>query len=230
MAPVFLCAALLTKPARSDPEVDRAPEWTYLSVEGVPVLVHPPSETREAPATVTVMLHGMCDVPERECPAFASAVAKRGFLVCPRGPSPCAGGGATWSSGATHLVERAVAALVARYPGRVDATARTLIGFSLGAFVAARIAAEDPVHWPHLVLIAAKAPLDPARLANNGVERVVLASGTYDLSRDHLRRASAVLASHGIATTFLSLGPVGHRFAEDMDGWTESALAWLERP
>jgi predicted esterase len=190
-------------------------------------LVYSPRDPRGA-APVTVFLHGMCDTPENECPNFADVVTRHGWLVCPRGPIACSNGGATWSNeNRAERLEAAIARLRVRYPGRVADGERTLIGFSLGAFVAADLLQRPGHPWARALLIAAKAPFDPARFANGGAERVLLGAGDYDLSSRYMESAARRLSRAGLDVSFRSLGKVGHRFAFDMSDWLDGALGWL---
>jgi predicted esterase len=151
--------------------------------------------------------------------------------VCPRAPVTCANGGSAWSSGSSaELVEASIERLQARFPGRVAADHRTLIGFSLGAFVAADLIQRAAQRWDQALLIAAKAPLDAGRIARGTTKRVLFAAGDYDASFEHLSAAARRLSRAGLDVRFQSLGKVGHRFAPDMDAWLEDALDWLLRP
>ena len=220
--------------ARADVGVRAArgsPEWIQKDDAHPAVLVFPPDDA-SSPRTVTVMLHGRCGVPENECPAFAGAVTKDSWLICPRGPVDCDNGGATWSNAdRAQMVDASIHAVAALHPNAVDLDApRTLIGFSLGAFVALDIAHHDPGKWSRLVLIAAKVLPEPALLQKNGVERVLFASGSLDLSHAHMVEEARRLGAHGTTATFMSFGPVGHTFARDMDTWTTRAFDWLSTP
>jgi predicted esterase len=193
-------------------------------------LVYVPSGDEAGPRPIAVMLHGMCGAPENECPAFASAFAKRGFLVCPRATLSCAGSGSTWSAlGRAELVEAAIQSVQQRFPGRVDATQRTLVGFSLGAFVASELSSRDPASWPKVILLSAKIAPNVSRLAKLGAPRVLLGAGDFDLSKTHMLQLTRGLNRAGVEATFVSMGRVGHRFADDMDEWMDSALEWLAR-
>src|SRR5690349_12584887 len=66
-------AALLVARGAAAQSSDAAPpaEWLAPANDGADVLVYPPRRDRATPRPVTVMLHGMCDLPERECPYFA---------------------------------------------------------------------------------------------------------------------------------------------------------------
>lgn len=211
------------------PDVALAPEWLPSAGDTADVLVYPPRGDRTTPRPVVVMLHGMCGLPERECPYFAGVVTKHAWLVCPRATMSCPGGGATWA--AVHraeIVEEAIAGLAAAHPGEVDTEHdRTLIGFSLGAFVAMDLANHAPSRWARVFLLAAKITPEPRALAR-GTSHFVLGSGELDLSYAHMTRTARWLAGAGVEASFLSLGHVGHRFADDMDGWLERAYALSE--
>jgi predicted esterase len=189
------------------------------------MLVVPPSDGVAGPHPVTVMLHGMCGAPENECSYFENAATRGTWLICPRATLKCPSGGSTWSfSRREETVEAAVARVAAAFPGRVDTDSnRTLIGFSLGAFVAMDLANRAPSRWSRVVLIGAKITPLVSHLSR-GKTTFVLGAGELDLSYQHMRRTTRTLQAAGIDASFLSLGRVGHRFAEDMDGWVTRAL------
>jgi len=207
------------------------PEWLPQEGGAPEVLVFPPVASNTGAQPITVMLHGMCGAPENECPAFAEAVTKRGFLICPRATVSCAGGGSTWSAAArAETIEAAIDRVLSRYPGRVDAERRTLVGFSLGAFVASELVSRNPERWPSVVLLSAKIEPRIDRIAKSGVSRLLLGAGDLDLSQGHMLKIARRLSAAGVESTFTSLGKVGHRFAFDMNQWMDSALSWLEAP
>jgi predicted esterase len=207
-----------------------APRWFAATATAPEVVVYPPRDGVSAPHPVTVLLHGMCDVPENECPWFANVVARDSWLVCPRGPLRCASGGATW--GYEHrsaLIDAAIGRVEEEFPGRVAAgTADTLIGFSLGAFVAMDVVNRSPARWARVVLLGAKIAPDTRALLH-GATRFVLGAGDFDMSHSHMELVARHLRAAGVDATYSSLGRVGHRFADDMDGWLAAALAPRER-
>ncbi len=203
--------------------------WLGATAESPGLLVFPPQGDPRVPRAVTIMLHGMCDVPERECPWFAEAVTPNSWLVCPRGPLRCESGGATWAwERRAETIDAAIRRVEAEYPGRVAAgTDDTLIGFSLGAFVAMDVVNHAPTRWSRVVLLGAKVTPDRRALLR-GSTRFVLGAGDLDASRVHMELAARRLHAAGVDATFMSLGRVGHRFADDMDGWLARALAPTE--
>jgi predicted esterase len=204
-------------------------EWLPHDGASLDALVYLPRTRGAKKKPVTIFLHGMCDVPERECPAFAEAATKRGFLICPRAPNACTGGGAAWGrSSRVADVETLLERVRVRYGDRIDVRNATLAGFSQGAFVAADIAERAPAAFSRLLLIGAKISLNASTLRKNGFSAALLAAGAYDLSMPTLRAEARRVASAGFASRFSSLGNVGHRFAEDMAAWTEDAFDWLD--
>jgi predicted esterase len=212
-----------TPPTRIAPRSDRSTDAVWIG----DVLVYPP-RSGAARAPVAVMLHGLCGIVENECPAFADAVAKDHWLVCPRGTGKCeSGGGTMWSWGAsTSFVESAVARVSAARPGEVAQGDGMLIGFSWGALVALDVAQRSDGKWPSLVLIAADVRPDAARLAHAGVRRVYMGAGNADMMKAPMMLASDRLARAGVASTFVTTGDVGHGFPRDMDRWVSGAVAW----
>ena len=115
--------------------------------------------------------------------------------------------------------------LVALEPASVDADApRTLLGFSFGATVAVAVAERGP--WARVVLLGAEVHPDAYALRRAGVQRVVLGSGDYDMMKGQMIAATELLRRGGMASHFVSFGPVGHAFPSDIDEWIARALAW----
>ena len=223
MAVAAICAAsLVVETAGAVPP--SVPEWLPPEGDAPGVLVFPPAD-RTSARPITVMLHGMCDIPENECPYFARVAAKDTWLICPRGTLTCASAGATWAfSRRTETIDAAIRRVEAEHRGLVETrTNSTLIGFSLGAFVAMDLANREPTRWAQVVLIGGKVVPDAKRLSG-GTTHIVFGAGELDQSYSHMAASVRRLQRAGVAATFLSLGRVGHRFADDMDGWLERAL------
>ncbi|HYQ00288.1 MAG TPA: hypothetical protein VER96_16540, partial [Polyangiaceae bacterium] len=104
---------------------------------------------------------------------------------------------------------------------------RTLIGYSLGAFRALRIAQGAPAKYPRLMLIGAKIALDQQKLEQNGVERLLLCAGNWDMMHDHMQREAMRMQQGRFTTRFLDLGPMGHGLTANFDARLPQALAWL---
>jgi predicted esterase len=179
---------------------------------------------------VTVMLHGMCDEPENECPYFAGAVGANSWLLCPRASLRCEGGGSSWPwQGFEQEIEQSISDLEREHPGAIDAErGRTLIGFSLGAIRGMELAHTGAGRYRGVILIGAKIFPDPRRLRAAGVERLVLAAGEHDMMKRHMAREAARLTRAGFPAAFMSLGSVGHWFPRDFTARLERAVAWLD--
>jgi predicted esterase len=200
-------------------------------VDGRAVFIYPAARQPEArPSPVIVMLHGMCDTPENECSRFHGAASAAGFLLCPRANGACGNGGAMWR-GSLESKQALLAAglneLAAEFPGSVDVEHdATLVGFSQGAYLAVSLLPRERSPFSSLVLIGAAVEVSAERLERAGIRRVVLAAGDFDGARPAMERAAQRLVREGADARFMSLGPVGHAFAPDMEGWMERALAW----
>ena len=220
------------EPAAGVGHLERSPVWLRSSEkERPPVLVYPSTTAGKQP--LVVMLHGMCDVPENECPSFAGAATGGKTLLCPQANLRCDGGGTLWSGdGAirTRLLEDFVGRAAMALPDRVDlAGSSTLVGFSWGSFAALDVAQRTPGRWKNLILLGARLVPDAKKLREAGVENVVLGAGEHDMVKNHMVRVAGMLQAQGIRTTFISLGKVGHQFAPDMDAWLAGAFAWIEQ-
>ena len=217
-------------PAPSDtPTATRTPFTLTVGEQGTTALVVPPSKASTEKAPMVLMLHGMCDVPENECPSFAGSATAGSFVVCPRADLACTGGGSIWN-GKPEVRSRIVNDVLAKTNETlaVDPARRTLVGFSLGAFVALDVAQRQKGEFKNLVLIGARVLPDAKKLKESGIERVLLASGRHDMTRDHMTNLAKKLEAEGIKATYKTLGPVGHQFAPDMNAWLKEAFVWLE--
>ncbi len=196
-----------------------------------PILVYPPRSTSNA-APPLVLLHGMCGRPENECPWFAGSATDGRWVACPRADLSCNGGGSIWS-GATRARADLVGSTEARLERAFDGAAGwtrggILVGFSLGAFVALDVAEASHGEWKRLMLIGAFVKPSAKKLEAAGVESVLFASGDWDMSHDEMRRQARALERQGVRARYMSMGPVGHEFAKDMDTWLKEAIGWLE--
>jgi len=180
------------------------------------------------PFPMTVVLHGMCGDAARTCRHFADAVTENAHLICPRATARCAGGGASFpEQGVEDAVESAVTRAKSLL-GEVDEShGRTLIGYSLGAFRALRIAQSAAGKYPRVMLIGAKIMPDQQKLEQSGVERLLLGAGNWDMMHDHMQREAARFYRAGFATRFLDLGPMGHALTSNFDESLPRALSWL---
>jgi predicted esterase len=226
-AKVYLLLALLVglltvKPARAVPPLVLAETTTEPGVVAYPA-------RRPGARRVTVLLHGMCGEPANVCRLFSEQVTADEHLICPRARRRCDGGGSTWPErGFEEQIEAAVQRAEAALGSSVDEThGRTLIGYSLGAFRALTLAERGAGKYPRVMLIGAKILPQPRLLRDNGVERLLLSAGSWDMMHEHMRRQSERLLHGGFAVRFLGLGPVGHAFTPAFAEYLPQALSWL---
>jgi predicted esterase len=181
---------------------------------------------------VTVLLHGMCGEPQNACRHFAPQVTAYEHLICPRASRRCDGGGSTWPQGGFEQeIEQAVQRAEAALDGMVDESqGRTLIGYSLGAYRALELAQHGAGKYPRVMLIGARILANQKQLRANGVERLLLSAGAWDMTHDPMRRETERLVRTGFRTRFLGLGPVGHAFTPSLQEYLPEALRWLNEP
>jgi predicted esterase len=199
--------------------------------ESEPGVVVYPAQTPGA-HRVTVLLHGMCGEPQNACSHFAQQVTADEHLVCPRASRRCDGGGSTWpQSGFEQKIEQAVQRAMALLGDKVERThGRTLIGYSLGAYRALELAQHGAGKYPRVMLIGARILANQKLLRANGVERLLLSAGAWDMMHDPMRRETERLVRSGFTTRFLGLGPVGHAFTPSLQEYLPEALRWLKEP
>ncbi len=208
------------------PEVARPQGLQRLDLGGRPALTHAPA-VGGSQMPLVVFLHGMCAIPEWECPVFTGASAGA-WLLCPPGPAPCAGGGRMWVGTRKRLtgqVGRFTSALVEQES--LSAGRRALVGYSLGAPAALQIALAEPGRWQRLMIVNASVVPSAAQLKRAGVTRLALVAGAHDRTAGKLRQGAQRLARSGVDARFFSLGPVGHFFDRTSAQRMVPSLTWL---
>lgn len=127
----------------------------------LPVPGHPPSAFVAPDVAgrrpLLVVLHGNADRPEWICPVFAQLARHRAWVLCPRGflrrdvPIQLD----RWNFGTMASVraevEASLQALHTRFPDRVDLDRPVIAGFSLGGYLASRLAVEQPTQFPRVL-------------------------------------------------------------------------------
>jgi len=208
--------------------VKAAPKGYLLEPADLPkLLVYPPTDSSVA-RPVVVMLHGMCDTPENECPRLAEGFTQRAWLACPRGDSPCDGGGATWSYAKRGtLAFEVIDYMRSQFPNQIDERpGHTLAGFSLGALAAVDALQGKRQPFRHLILIGAKVEPAASLLQDAGIRDVVFMAGQWDMMYQHMQRKARTLGRLGLSSRFVDLGPVGHQIPFGITQSLQDAIAW----
>ncbi|MCK6538135.1 MAG: hypothetical protein L6Q84_34610 [Polyangiaceae bacterium] len=227
----LLALALLAASATAAPPAssgDTAPGFRTLDVGAKrPAWYHAPKPAERRP--LAVFLHGMCALPEWECPVFQGATSSS-WLLCPPGPAACDGGGAMWVGTGLELqkrVDKSVSLLSTSEPDKVDLGRRVLIGYSLGAPAALRVALAQPGRWQRLMIVNAGTEPSAAQLRKSGITRVALVAGEQDTTAGKLKKTQKRLSASGVEARYFSMGKVGHYFdATSAERLTE-ALRWI---
>lgn len=220
---VLALATALSAPVSSG---DATPGFRTLEVGGKrPAWYHAPKAEERRP--LAVFLHGMCALPEWECPVFQPATGSS-WLLCPPGPASCEGGGAMWVGTGSQLekrVDKSVSLLAERES--VDLGRRVLIGYSLGAPAALRIALGQPGRWQRLMIVNAGTQPSAAQLGKAGIRRIALVAGEQDATAAKLKKSAKRLAASGVDARYFSMGNVGHYFDQGSAERLREALAWI---
>ncbi|NUP13597.1 MAG: hypothetical protein HOW73_46775 [Polyangiaceae bacterium] len=218
------------------------PRWTSLSstqaveMQGAKVILAPagsePLNANGPRPKVATMLHGMCSDVEWSCEAVQASLPDGFVLACPTGNASC-GDRADWTGDgetkARHLDDVVGRALRSVDLGDAQDGSEILMGFSRGAFVARDVAYARKHKYRALVLIGAAITPDPAILRDNGIEKVVLASGDFDGAAKTMRAARKKLTAAGFDCRFVSLGRVYHALPSDSGERLREAMAWAAR-
>ncbi|MEP7053058.1 MAG: hypothetical protein ABJB12_22020 [Pseudomonadota bacterium] len=223
----LVSAVLTATPAGAQAAAAPQPITLPETAEQAGVVIFPARAA--GPHPITVLLHGMCGDPARSCSHFADEVTRTSTLICPRASVRCTGGGSSWPEiGVGEAVERAVARAKLALPDAIDDTqARTLIGYSLGAYRAQQIALTSGGRYARAMFIGARVSLDPRLLTQNGVTRVLLCAGEWDMTHDPMQHEAQRLQRAGFSSRFLGLGQVGHLFTPSFASYLPGAWSWL---
>lgn len=225
---VFAVSALVLGYARAADSGDATPGFRTLDVGGKrPAWYHPP-RAEAAKRPVTVFLHGMCALPEWECPVFEGAASST-WLLCPPGPASCEGSGAMWVGKTATLsrrIDKSLDLLVGSAGDRVDTARRTLVGYSLGAPAALRVALASPGRWQRMMLVNAGTEPSARDLAKAGIVRIALVAGEHDQTAGKAKRTARKLAAAGIEARYFSMGKVGHYFDASSRERLQESLDW----
>ena len=142
----------------------------------------------------------------------------------PQGPEDRGAGARAWNNSVPagkQITDAALAALRARFKGRVQSRNNILIGFSEGAFIAMQLGLHDPVTWDRWLILAAndrywwgdtEALLREAR---QKVKRVYLLTGESDGVAENTRRVASIVKKAKIPVKVRIAPGMGHEVPAD---------------
>jgi dienelactone hydrolase len=208
-----------------------------LAIDGFePAVVVPPDESSPAPWRLIVVLHGNFDRPEWECETWRAA-ARQSWLVCPRGiPREDADPALDrWTYRTAHDVATetaaAVAALREAHPDEVREDGAVLIGFSLGAHMAWRVAASRSAPVFELLVFGEGGyfvEVDSVRKAvDRGVHKVLFLCGELTRCTTSVEQAERRWRSGGAEVERIVMPGTAHAYAADFEPVAEQILQWL---
>ncbi len=217
-----------------------------LDVEGFkPAVLSVPLGSTE-PRPLVVALHGNFDRPDWHCELWQSITHGYPFILCPRGVprGDVPRSMDRWEYGSLDKTKKeldaGIAALEARFPGRLAKGPVVYLGFSLGAILGIQLAKKEPARFPRVVLIeGGLGGLDAAgirRFHEGGGERVLIACGQADCAQKGKGLAKR-LEKEGVLARVVDGGRIGHTYdgaiaegiarewpwlVEGLEGWPAS--------
>lgn len=186
-----------------------------------------------SPRPVVIALHGNFDRPEWQCDVWKGIVARRCFVLCPRGIRRTDVRDRYTYGSAAQVKSEITAVLKAarhRFLDRIDVTEPVLSGFSLGAIHAARLMTEGnpPIRRAALVEGGYKT-LSKARLrqfAAQGGRRLLLGCG-QSVCRNAGRRLIREAGEWGLEVRVANGGDAGHTYAGAVAAALTRDFSWL---
>jgi len=216
--------ALVALALWSAPAAARRPPLRRLVVKGFHSAVYVRCASAGRSCPVVVALHGNFDRPEWACGAWRGVVGGRAWLLCPRGRrrGDVSRAFDRWTyAGSARLareIDAGLAALAARYPGRVARGELVLVGFSLGATLAARLALKLPRRFRRAIMVEggqrAWTVAASRRFARRGGDLVAFGCGSRRC-RARARRACRRVKARGVWCTS-AWARVGHSYGDPL--------------
>src|SRR6185369_3158524 len=143
----------------------------------------------------------------------------------------------TWSTGAAEaqkVIDGTIAALRAKYKGRVQRRGNVLIGFSEGAFVAMQVGLKDQRTWTKWLILGASDQYWGTDVAEaldeqkHRVRRVYLLTGENDGVAPNTVRVGETLKENKVRVKVRLVPGMGHEVPSDrMVSTYRRPLAWL---
>ncbi len=186
-----------------------------------------------SPRDVVIGVHGRNDRPEWACSEWR-AVTARPFVLCPHGvpaDAPARRGLAFAGVEPTRReIDAGLAALKARFGAYVADGPMIYAGFSLGAILGVAIVADDPAHFPIVVLGEgghdAWTPERVAAFARGGGRRVLFVCST-SVCETAAARPLAALGRAGVQVKLISAGHIGHLVDDRVVAAVHAAWPWV---
>jgi pimeloyl-ACP methyl ester carboxylesterase len=227
--------------APSDPPTPTpaAPSAPFaLDVPGYePAAVVAPETTAAGPWRLVVILHGNYARPEWECATWSVAARGDSWLLCPRGvPREDADASLDrWTYLTAHQVAEetaaAVQALRDAYPGKVRDDGAVLIGFSLGAHMAWKVAADRAAPAFERIVFGEGGYFVTedvaARAVRRGVLGVVLLCGEQTRCNASFDAAEGIWRDAGVSVDRLTMPDTGHAYAADFEPFANEIFGLL---
>jgi predicted esterase len=193
-----------------------------------------------APRPVVVATHGLGGGPQWVCPLWREIAGSDVFVLCPRGqrmpgePDDVRPNEASYRYPPADTldaeIEAGLAALVARFPGRVDDAAVLYTGFSQGANMGVAVMAKRPSRYRRAVLTEGghwRWTAERARAyAEGGGERVLFACGQTSCVKEATASAE-LLEAAGVKAKIVAAEGAGHVAGGAVAAETKGALDWL---
>lgn len=186
---------------------------------------------------ILMYLHGRGGNPAEDCRKWAKVGSQFGWVVCPSGPGDTGNGGRTWSTGAgdaERVISGTVAALRAKYHGRVQSHGNVLIGFSEGAFVAMQVGLKDQRTWTKWLILGASDQYwsqdvsESLESDKRKVRRVYLLTGENDGVAQNTVKVGDTLKKNKVPVKVKLVPGMGHEVPSDrMVSTYRRPLAWL---
>ena len=231
----FVALALLPRTAQAKTGAAIG-EALHLEVPGQPDAFYFKPRAK-GPRPILMYLHGRGGNPAEDCRKWAKVGRQFGWVVCPAGPGDAGNGGRTWSTGADEaqkVIEGTVAALRAKYKGRVQRHGNVLIGFSEGAFVAMQVGLKDQSTWTKWLILGASDQYwqqdvtEALDVDKRKVRRVYLLTGENDGVAQNTVKVGDTLKKNKVPVKVRLVPGMGHEVPSDrMVSTYRRPLAWL---
>jgi predicted esterase len=231
-----MCAVLLLSGTASARPATTLADPLVLEVPGFPdAYYYKPHAKTQRP--VLMYLHGRGGNPKEDCRKWAQVALQFGWVVCPAGPVDRHNGEHEWANNydaGIKITNATLAALRAKYKGRVRTKGNVLMGFSEGAFVAQQVGVHEPDKWSRWLILAASDKYwfgeAPQLIVENRkkIRKVYLFTGEFDGVAHNTVKAGEMLKKENIPVRVQLMPGLGHDVPADrMVANYRRPLRWL---